>query len=82
MGKGIRRALFGVALLICIGCWAVTFAGFALYGLPGKDKWIGIMIIACFATEALFWVGAFTLGWSIFDNRRRLWERITGRKGS
>jgi hypothetical protein len=26
----------------------------------------------------MVWVGAFTLGWSMFASRRRLWARITG----
>lgn len=78
-GVWIRRALFGLALAVCIGCWAFTFGSLFLFGHPGVAKWTAMVTVSAFATEAVVWAGAFTLGWAMFENRRRLWARISGR---
>lgn len=77
-GKWMRRGLFGLALAVCIGCWAFTFGSLIVFGHPGVAKWTAMVTVSAIATEATIWVGAFTLGWSMFANRRRLWARITG----
>jgi hypothetical protein len=77
-GKLVRRLLFGLALAICLGCWAWTFGTLLLFGRPGIARWTAMVTAAAFATEATVWAGAFTLGWSAFESRRRLWTRITG----
>lgn len=82
MKIGMRRSLFGVALAICVGCWGYTFGSLALFGHPGVARWTAMVTVSAIATEILFWVGAFTLGWSVFANRRRLWQRIRGRSPS
>lgn len=76
--KLTRRLLFGLALAICLGCWAFTFGTLMLFGHPGAARWTAMVTVSAFATEATIWVGAFTLGWSAFESRRRLWTRITG----
>ena len=54
-----------------------------LFGHPGAARWTAMVTVSAFATEAAVWVGAFTLGWSAFESRRRLWTRITqGRRTS
>jgi len=77
-GKLIRRLLFALALVICLGCWVCTFGTLLLFGHPGAARWTAMVTVSAFATEAMVWVGAFTLGWSAFESRRRLWARITG----
>lgn len=79
IGKWIRRGLFGLALAVCLGCWAWTFGGLIMFGHPGVARWTAMVTVSALATEAMIWVGAFTLGWSAFANRCRLWARITGR---
>ena len=78
--KLTRRLLFGLALAICLACWAWTFGTLALFGHPGAARWTAMVTISAFASEATVWVGAFTLGWSAFESRRRWWARITGRR--
>ena len=78
-----RHLLFATALLICLGCWVFTFGSLMLFGHPGAARWTAMVTVSAFATEAAVWVGAFTLGWSAFESRRRLWTRITqGRRTS
>ncbi len=77
-GKLIRRTLFGIALAVCLGCWVWTFGTLLVFGHPGAARWTAMVTVSAFATEAMVWVGAFTLGWSMFASRRRLWARITG----
>ncbi len=79
-GKLTRHLLFGIALVICLGCWAWTFGTLALFGHPGAARWTAMVTVSAIATEALVWVGAFTLGWSAFASRRRLWARLTGNR--
>lgn len=78
-GKWFRRGLFGAALTACVGCWLYTFGSLLIFGHPGVAKWTAMVTVSAVATEATIWVGAFTLGWSVFANRRRLWARITGK---
>jgi len=79
MARRIRQGLFGLAVFICLGCWLFTFGSLLLFGHPGAAKWTAMVTVSAFATEGVFWVGAFTLGWSAFANRRRLWMRIRGK---
>lgn len=79
-GKLIRRTLFGLALVVCVACWAWTFGTLILFGHPGAARWTAMVTIAAIATEAMVWVGAFTLGWSAFSSRRRWWTRLMGRR--
>lgn len=79
-GKLTRWILFGSALAICLGCWAFTFGILILFGHPGAMRWTAMVTVSAFASEATLWVGAFTLGWSAFASRRRLWARLTGNR--
>lgn len=79
-GKLTRRLLFAIAVAISLGCWAFTFGTLYLFGHPGAAQWTAMVTISAFATEATVWVGTFTLGWSVFASRRRLWTQITGRR--
>ena len=77
-GKLLRILPFGLALAVCLGCWAWTFGTLILLGHPGAARWTTMVTMSALAMEAAVWVGAFTLGWSAFESRRRLWTRITG----
>jgi hypothetical protein len=77
--KSTRRLLFGLALVICLACWASTFGTLVLFGHPGAARWTAMVTVSALASEATVWVGAFTLGWSVFESRRRWWAQITGR---
>lgn len=81
-GKWIRRSLFGLALFVCLACWAYTFGSLALYGHPGASQWIARVTVSAVATEVLLWVGAFTLGWSLLERRRALWQRLASKRQS
>ena len=75
--KSIRRSMFGLALLICAGCWIYTFGTLLLLGHPGVAQWTALVTMSVIATEAVFWVGAFTMGWSVFESRGTIWKRLT-----
>lgn len=78
-GKWIRRSVSSLALTICVACWASTFGSLILLGHPGAAKWTAMVTVSALATEAMLWIGAFTLGWSAFANQRRLWMAIKAR---
>jgi len=78
MNGKVRLALFGMAVLVCLGCWVFTFGSLWLFGHPGAARWTAMVTVSAVATEAVVWVGAFTLGWSMFASRRRLWVRVKG----
>ena len=79
-----RKGLFTVAALGCASCWVYTFGTLLVFGHPGVARWTAMVTVSAIATEATVWVGAFTLGWSAFSNRRRFWSklktRITGNR--
>ncbi len=79
-GKFYRWTLFGIAVAICVGCWAFTFGSLYLFGHPGAARWTAMVTVSAIASEAVVWVGAFTLGWSAFASRRRLWAKLTGNR--
>lgn len=78
-GKWIRRGAFGLALAVCVACWVWTFGSLALFGHPGVAQWTAMVTVSAIATEVMIWIGAFTVGWSVFANRRRLWAGLTAR---
>jgi len=81
---GFKRGLFALAATVCISCWLYTLGSLVIFGHPGVAGWTAMVTVSAIATEATIWVGAFTLGWSAFSNRRRLWlklkTRITGKQ--
>ncbi|HEY6816437.1 MAG TPA: hypothetical protein VI168_12930 [Croceibacterium sp.] len=81
--KLIPRAVFAFALTVCVACWAYTFGSLALYGHPGVVEWTARVTVSALATEGLLWVGALTIGWSLFDKRRTILGRLlaSGRRG-
>lgn len=74
--KLIPRGIFAVALTICVACWAYTFGSLALYGHPGVAEWTAMVTVSAIATEGLLWVGALTIGWSLFEKRRAILRKL------
>jgi hypothetical protein len=74
--KLIRRSIFAFAVIVCVACWAYTFGSLALYGQPGVAAWTARVTVSAIATECVFWVGAFTVGWSLFERRRAILRKL------
>jgi hypothetical protein len=53
--------------------------GVGLYLDVPKGTRLILAVVAAVATEALFWTCAAALGVSVFEARKRIWRRITGR---
>jgi hypothetical protein len=77
--KLLRRSIFGVSIATCVASWAYTFGSLAINGHPGVAAWTARVTVSAIVTEAVFWVGAFTVGWSLFERRRDLFRRLTSR---
>ncbi|MFW5661724.1 MAG: hypothetical protein ACOC05_10110 [Oceanicaulis sp.] len=73
----IRRLLAGLAALVCLAAWAVVGASVLLDW--ERSTTIVVLVVALLATEALFWICAGLLGWKAFENRAKIWRRLTGR---
>ncbi|WP_339741522.1 hypothetical protein [uncultured Maricaulis sp.] len=78
MGVSMRKIVIGIALLFVIGAWA----GVVIAKLTTDSLAVFTLAVtaAALATEALIWVAAILGGWSIFANRRAIWDRLRGRK--
>lgn len=76
LGETARRVLAGLVILICVASWITL--GLA-WGLDWpRPVLIAAVFAAAFSTEAVIWVGAVVLGWTVFANRARLWNSLTG----
>jgi len=82
-GAGLRRSrrfLWTLAALIgvcAIGAWISL--GVGLYLDVERGTRVILALAAAVSTELLFWTCAAALGVSVFEARRRLWRKITGR---
>lgn len=80
---GVRRSrkfLWALAVLfgVCaIGAWVSL--GVGLYLDVERSTRLILAVVAAVATEVLFWTCAAALGVSVFEARKRIWRRITGR---
>ena len=82
-GSGVRKGrkflwmlagLFGV----CAVCGWVSL-GVGLYLDVDKGTRLILAVVAALATEVTFWTCAAALGVSVFEARKRIWRKITGR---
>ena len=76
-GKG-----FLWTLAACLGVAAVcgwVALGIGLWMDVERTTRLILAIVAAAATEALFWTVAAALGVSVFEARKRIWRKITGR---
>ena len=70
-----RMTVFILAGLLTVSIWIAMGVSIWL-GLPSTVT-IPLVVASALAGEGLFWLGAVLLGWSVFANRRKVWERLT-----
>jgi hypothetical protein len=75
-----RKFLWTLAILlgVCAVCGWIAL-GVGLYLDVERSTRLILAVVAAVATEALFWTCAAALGVSVFEARKRIWRRITGR---
>lgn len=76
-GRGFLVALSIVVGVAAVAAWIAL--GVGLYMDVSRQTRIILAVVAAVATEALFWSVAATLGLSVFEARKRIWRKITGR---
>lgn len=76
-GRGFLIALSIVVGVAAVAAWIAL--GVGLYMDVSRQTRIILAVVAAVATEALFWSVAATLGLSVFEARKRIWRKITGR---
>ena len=75
-----RGFLIGLSIAVGVAAVAAWVAlGVGLYLDVSRQTRIILAVVAAVATEALFWSVAATLGLSVFEARKRIWRKITGR---
>lgn len=80
---GVRRsrkflwALASLLVVCAVGAWVSL--GVGLYLDVERSTRLILAVVAAVATEVLFWTCAAALGVSVFEARKRIWRRITGR---
>jgi ABC-type maltose transport system permease subunit len=77
MGPTARKLIITLALLAFIATWVGVVI--THMSTDSVTAFTIAVTIAALATEALFWVAAVIGGWTIFANRKALWNRLTGR---
>ena len=81
--SGVRRsrkflwALVALLGVCAVGAWVSL--GVGLYLDVSKGTRLILAVVAAVATEVLFWTTAAALGVSVFEARKRIWRKITGR---
>lgn len=75
-----RGFLWTLAVLVGAAA-AMTWVGLGLglYFDVERSTRLILVVVAALTTEVLFWTVAAALGVSVFEARKRLWRRITGR---
>ena len=73
----LKWILPAVAVVVCAAAWAGMLLGFYLK----VDLKTHTMLVtaAALASEAVIWTFAAALGLTVFEARRRIWARLTGR---
>lgn len=75
-----RKFLWTLAALVavCAVCGWIAL-GVGLYLDVERNTRLILAVVAAVSTEALFWICAAALGVSVFEARKRIWRKITGR---
>jgi len=82
-GGAVRKSreflwtLVGLTAVVAVCGWISLFVGLGM-GVERQTRLI-LAVVAAVSTEALFWIAAAALGVSVFEARKRIWRRITGR---
>lgn len=79
-GRGFLWALTALLAVVAVCAWVSLAIGLSMD--VERQTRIILAVVAAFATEALFWSTAASLGVTVFEARRRIWRRITGRGGA
>jgi hypothetical protein len=67
------KHVVGIAgLTAFLASWIGVGVGYLIH--VEKSTWVVLVVIAAFATEALFWCVAFMLGLGIVEARGRIWR--------
>lgn len=76
-GRAFLWTLAGLLAVSAVGAWISL--GVGLYLDVSKGTRVILAVAAALSTELLFWTTAAALGVSVFEARKRIWRRITGR---
>ncbi|GAA0634305.1 hypothetical protein [Brevundimonas lenta] len=78
--KRSRKFLWTLAGLVAVVavCGWISL-GVGLYLDVDRGTRLILAIVAAVSTELLFWISAAALGVSVFEARKRIWRKITGR---
>ena len=70
-----RKHLVIIAALVCLAAWLSIPAAHFL--TDSRALFIAAVTAAALTTEAFFWIAALIGGWTVFENRRKIWRRMT-----
>lgn len=75
-----RKVLWTLAAAVAViaACGWIGL-GLTLYLDAGRQVRLVAAVVAAVASEGAFWLSAAALGVSVFEARKRIWRRITGR---
>lgn len=76
-GRTFFWMLTAVVAAACVAAWVAL--GAALWLDMDRGARLTLVVVAALATEALFWSVAAALGVTVFEARKRIWRRLTGR---
>lgn len=69
--------IVGTVAAACAAAWLAMGIGLAL-GVSFTPRLV-LVTIAALTTEALMWAAAAALGMKVFEMRRRIWRRLSGK---
>lgn len=76
MTKFIRQLGLAMAILFFAAAWAGVVLTY--FSTDSIAAFTIAVTVAALATEALLWALAIIGGWTLFANRRKLWQKLTG----
>lgn len=76
-GRKLLWTLAAVTGAVAVAGWIAL--GLTLYLDADRQARLIAAVAAAVATEATFWICAAALGVSVFEARKRIWRKITGR---
>lgn len=76
MTRLIRKAVLVLAAIVFAGAWAGVVVTYV--STDSITAFTIAVTIAALATEGLVWALALIGGWTLFANRRKFWQKLTG----
>ena len=76
-GRRMLLTLAAIVGVVALAGWIGLAASFPLD--LGRSWRLAFALIAGVGTEGAFWLCAAALGVTVFEARKRIWRRITGR---